>query len=114
MPYAYLIPRQLGIHGTQKGYLYLVDSIQMALEDEKNLIQFSKIMFGKIAEKYDTDASNVDRNIRTLVDQCWNSAFQEDLQKIASYRLEKKPTVGEFIDILYWYVKNLEDAKENR
>ncbi len=106
---AYHVPRQLGIHGTQKGYLYLVDALQLALDDERNLILFSKTMFVKIADKYNTDPSNVDRNIRTLINQCWNSSFREELQRIAPYRLEKKPTVGEFIDIVYWYIKNLED-----
>ena len=105
----YFVPRQLGLHATQKGYLYLVDSIQMALEDERNLIMFTKTIFHKIAQKYDTDPGNVERNIRTLVDQCWNSPHREELLKIAPYRLDKKPTVGEFIDILYWHIKLMED-----
>ena len=103
-----LVPRSLGIHATQKGYHYLMESIQLALEDERNLIQFTKTIFVKIALKYDTDPANIERNIRTLIDQCWNSPYKEELLKIAPYRLDKKPTVGEFIDILYWQVKRLE------
>ena len=106
---AYLLPRTLGIHGTQKGYYYLVDSIQMALEDEKNLILFTQTMFPIIAQKYDTTAANVDHNLRALIEQCWNSPFKEELLKLAPYRLVKKPTVGEFIDILYWNVKLMDE-----
>ncbi len=105
----HFVPRQLGLHGTQKGYRYLIDSIQMALEDEKKLILFTKTIFSEVAQKYDTDPANVERNIRTLVHQCWNSPYKEELLKIAPYRLEKKPTVGEFIDILYWHIKCMED-----
>lgn len=111
MEQIYLVPRTLGIRKTQKGYHYLIASIHMALEDEKNLIQFTKTMFGKLALEYDTDPSNIERNIRTLIDQCWSSAYKVELQKIAPYRLDKKPTVGAFIDILYWQVKCLENQK---
>ena len=105
----YFLPKQLGIHGTQKGCRYLVDSIQTALEDERNLILFTKSIFEEIAHKYDTTPANVERNIRTLIEQCWNSPHKAELLKIAPYRLEKKPTVGEFIDILYWHIKCMED-----
>ncbi len=105
----HFIPRQLGLHGTQKGYHYLIDSIQMALEDEIKLIMFTKTIFVEVARKYDTEPANVERNIRTLVEQCWNSPYREELLKFAPYRLEKKPTVGEFIDILYWHIKCMKD-----
>ncbi len=105
MPSIYQIPRQLGIHATNKGYFYLIDALQMALEDERNLILFSKTMFETIATKHHTDPASVDRNIRTLVSQCWNSPFRNELVRICPYRLEKKPSVGVFIDIVYWHIK---------
>ena len=109
MPTLYQIPRQLGIHATHKGYFYLIDALQMALEDERNLVLLSKTMFEKIANKHNTDPTSVDRNLRTLVEQCWNSPFRNELLRICPYRLEKKPSVGIFIDIVYWHIKTLED-----
>ena len=77
--------------------------------NNSGLIMFTKTIFGEIARKYDTTPANVERNIRSLIDYCWNSPYKEELLKISPYRLEKKPTVGEFIDILYWHIKMMDE-----
>ena len=104
--------RQLGIYGTYKGYHYLLTTIEMALEDEKNLTLYSKMIFPAIARKYQSAPSCVERDISTVIDHCWNSSGREKLQSIVPCPMEKKPTVGQFIYILYYYIKNIENQAD--
>ena len=40
--------RQLGIHGTYKGYHYLLTTMEIALKDERNLLLYSKMRIAGI------------------------------------------------------------------
>lgn len=46
----------------------------------------------------------VERDIRTVVTSCWQSEYAEVLETMAGIRLYRKPTSGEFIDILSSYL----------
>jgi hypothetical protein len=107
------LPLTLGIHSTYKGYHYLVTSLEMILEDETSLIYFSKNIFPFVAKKYRTSVYCIERNIRTVIRLCWNSSRRELLQNITPYPLKKAPTVGEFLDILYWHIKPDLDENNN-
>lgn len=100
------LPLILGIHSTYKGYHFLVTSLELALEDENRLLFFTKSIFPYVARKYHTNVSCVERNIRTVIHLCWDSSCRQVLQKITPYPLVKPPTVGEFLDILYWYYQS--------
>ncbi len=100
--------RQLGIHGTYKGYHYLLSTMEMTLEDEKNLLLYTKTIFPTVANRYHSTPSRVERDIRTAIAHCWNCSGREQLQEIAPYTLHRQPTIGEFIDILYWYLRFME------
>lgn len=99
------LPLKLGIHSTYKGYRFLVASLELALEDENNLLFITKNIFPVVANKYHTNSNCIERDIRTVIHACWNSPCREVLQSMTPYPLQKPPTVGEFIDILYWYIK---------
>lgn len=103
------IPLTLGIHSTYKGYHYLVETLEIALEHKGTLVLFSKSIFPSVAHKYHTKICCVERDIRTVIRQCWYSPCRETLQEMAPYDLTRQPTVGEFIDILYWHIKTLYD-----
>lgn len=96
------LPLALGIHTTYKGYHYLVASLEIALADENTLLFFTKSIFPKVAHQYHTSPLCVERDIRTVIKVCWNSSCRQTLIEIAPYQLVKQPTVGEFLDILYW------------
>lgn len=99
------LPLTLGIHSTYKGYHYLVASLRIALSDEQNLMYFTKTIFPKVARMFNTTPCCVERNIRTIIYVCWNSDNRQALQDLAPYTLHQPPTVGEFLDILYWNLK---------
>ena len=66
-------------------------------------------MYVDVARKYNTRWDYVELCIRTVVSNCWYKGNQNFLVQIAGYPITQKPTNGEFIDILYHYLK----AQEN-
>ena len=102
----------LGIHGTYHGYRYLVYAIRLALENEDYLLLISKWLYPDVAAKFHTSTSSVERNIRTVINYCWDHGNRRLLQELASYPLEHKPSTGEFLDILVTYFKS--EGKESR
>lgn len=107
------LPLALGIHGTYKGYHYLVTTLELAIENEDKLYYISKSIFPIVAKKYHTNVHCVERNIRTVILNCWNSPYRNMLQRISPCPLFKPPSVSEFIDILYWTLKSYEGIKQN-
>lgn len=101
----------LGIHSTYKGYFYLLRALEMAYEDETNLVYISKFVYPEVGKAYNTSAGCVERNLRTVVNGCWNSPFFDKLQEISPQKLVRRPTVGQFVDILYQYLKSTEDEE---
>ncbi len=97
--------RQLGIHGTYKGYHFLMTSLDVALKDDNHLSLYSKMIFPTVARVHQSTPSRVERDIRTVIEHCWNCSGKDKLLEITPYALQKKPTVREFIDIIYWYLR---------
>ncbi len=99
------LPLALGIHATYKGYHFLVMALELTLEDDDRLLYVTKNLYPTVAHHYHTTIECVDRNLRTVVRNCWNSDQRNLLQNIASYPLKSCPTVTEFIDILHWHLR---------
>lgn len=95
----YLV-RSLGIGATYRGYRYLILALTLCLEDEDYLLGISKILYPQIARTYQTSASSVERDLRTVINVCWERGNRGLLQEISPYPLVAKPTTGEFLDIL--------------
>jgi len=100
----YLI-RSLGIGATYRGYRYLSYGIQLCLEDEDYLLSVSKLLYPQIAKRYYTTSYSVERNIRTVIEVCWDRGNKQLLQKIALRPLYARPSSGEFFDILTAYLR---------
>lgn len=101
--------KSLGIHRTYKGYYYVAEAVRLVMRDASLLLYISKSLYPAIAKAYDTSISCVERNIRTVVTTCWESEYVDALEMIAGVPLYKKPTSGEFIDILANYVNTERD-----
>lgn len=99
------LPMTLGIRPSYKGYHYLISSLEVALKDENALIFHTKSIFPSVAETYHTNARCVERDIRTIIDVCWNSPYRKELLELSPYELTTAPTVGEFLDLLYWHLR---------
>lgn len=97
------IIHEIGIPAHIKGYLYLRDAIMMVVEEIELLGSVTKILYPRIAEKYDTTSSRVERAIRHAIEVAWSRNNIETIKKFFGYTVntEKgKPTNSEFIALV--------------
>lgn len=90
----------MGVPAHVKGYQYLRDAILMILDDVHLLSGITKDLYPKIAEKYDTTPSRVERAIRHAIELAWGRGNIDLMTEYFGYtiNLEKgKPTNSEFI-----------------
>ena len=103
MAEVYGIIRKLGATSKYKGYYYVADAVEMAQGIHERPVKVTKDIYPIIARKYKSTPSNVEHNIRTLVNLCWMN-HKDTLQEIAGCTMSDKPTNSEFIDILVYYL----------
>jgi len=86
-----------------KGYQYLREAIMMVITDVDVLNQITKQLYPKIAMKYDTTPSRVERAIRHAIEVAWGRGEQETVEGIFGYTVSAakgKPTNSEFIAMI--------------
>ena len=97
------IIHEIGIPAHIKGYLYLRDAISMVVEEIELLGSVTKILYPRIAHKYETTPSRVERAIRHAIEVAWSRNSLETIKKFFGYTIntEKgKPTNSEFIALV--------------
>ena len=85
-------------------YDYVVDAVEMAQKIYERPVKVTKDIYPVIARKYKSTPSNVEHNIRTLVNLCWMN-HKDTLEEMAGCTMADKPTNSEFIDILVYYLR---------
>ena len=76
----------------------------MAQKIYERPVRVTKDIYPVIARKYKSTPSNVEHNIRTLVNLCWMN-HKDTLEEMAGCTMADKPTNSEFIDILVYYLR---------
>ena len=104
MSAVYGVIRKLGATSKYKGYYYVVDAVEMAQKIYERPVKVTKDIYPVIARKYKSTPSNVEHNIRTLVNLCWKN-HKDTLEEMAGCTMADKPTNSEFIDILVYYLR---------
>lgn len=99
--------RALGINGTYLGFRFLIDAVELVTENEDLLLSVCSKLYPAIAEMHHTTPDNVERNIRTVINACWERGNRPLLEKIFPYPLSARPSSGELIDALAEYCKKL-------
>lgn len=97
------IIHEIGIPAHIKGYLYLREAILMVVSEIELLGSVTKILYPRIAEKFDTTPSRVERAIRHAIEVAWSRNNLDTIKKFFGYTInaEKgKPTNSEFIAIV--------------
>ena len=111
MSEVYGLIRKLGATSKYKGYYYVAEAVNMAKELQERPMKITKDIYPILARKYKSTPSNVEHNIRTLVNICWIN-HKEDLELIAGCSMEDKPKNSEFIDILAYYLNKTEEMSK--
>ena len=99
----------MGVTSKYKGYYYVAEAIAMAMEAQYEPMNVTKDIYPDIAAKYQSTSNNVEHDIRTVVNVCWETNKSE-MERIAGYSLTYKPTNSEFIDMLAYYIMETENS----
>ena len=97
------IIHEIGVPAHIKGYLYLRDAISMVVEEIELLGSVTKILYPRIAQKFETTPSRVERAIRHAIEVAWSRNSLDTIKKFFGYTIntEKgKPTNSEFIALV--------------
>lgn len=90
----------MGVPAHVKGYQYLRDALLRVLANPGLIGNITKELYPKIADKYDTTPSRVERAIRHAIELAWGRGNVDLITEYFGYtvNLEKgKPTNSEFI-----------------
>lgn len=91
---------EIGVPAHIKGYLYLREAIAMVYREVELLGAITKTLYPRIAEKYKTTPSRVERAIRHAIEVAWSRGNMESIRNLFGYTInvtKAKPTNSEFI-----------------
>ncbi|UOF90093.1 sporulation transcription factor Spo0A [Fodinisporobacter ferrooxydans] len=94
------IIHEIGVPAHIKGYHYLREAIGMVFRDVEILGSITKVLYPKIADKYNTTPSRVERAIRHAIEVAWGRGNSEAIRNVFGYTVsmsKAKPTNSEFI-----------------
>ena len=94
---------EVGVPAHIKGYQYLREAITMVVNDMDVINQITKSLYPKIAIKFNTTPSRVERAIRHAIEVAWGRGDQKIVENIFGYTvnaLKGKPTNSEFIAMI--------------
>lgn len=94
------IIHEIGVPAHIKGYMYLREAITMVYHDINILGSITKTLYPKIASKYNTTASRVERAIRHAIEVAWSRGNIDSISALFGYTInvsKAKPTNSEFI-----------------
>ena len=100
--------RKLGAISTYRGFPFLADAIYAKMYQQGRPLKVTKDIYPYLAKKYETTAMNVEHSIRIVINACWTKN-KDGFEEIAGYPLNHKPTNSEFIDMVSYYLSELND-----
>ena len=97
------IIHEVGVPAHIKGYQYLREAIIMVVNDIEVINQITKLLYPRIASKYKTTPSRVERAIRHAIEVAWGRGEPQTVESIFGYTISAakgKPTNSEFIAMI--------------
>ena len=97
------IIHEVGVPAHIKGYQYLREAIIMVVKDIDVINQITKSLYPKIAFKFETTPSRVERAIRHAIEVAWGRGDPKTVENIFGYTISAakgKPTNSEFISMI--------------
>lgn len=97
--------RQFRISSKYKGYPIIVDAIEMYIVNNGKTVQITKDIYPILAQKYNMSLSSVERDIRTIVEVCWQND-KCSVEEILGYKTNKCPSNSIFLDAISYHILN--------
>ena len=98
--------RLLGVTGKLSGFRYAAYMIEQVRDQPDNVLLITKRLYKQTADHFGTSPSCVERNLRTLIQNCWSHLDHDFLNVIAGTQLMYPPTNSQFIDIMAAYLRH--------
>ena len=77
----------------------------MYIESDGKSIQITKDIYPKLAQKHNMSLSSVERDIRTIVEICWQND-KNFVEEILGYKINKCPSNSIFLDAMSYHILN--------
>ena len=93
----------IGIPPHIKGFVYMREGIKMTVENPSIINKVTKELYPKIAIRYATTSSKVERAIRHAIEVAWNRGRTDAISSIFGARVyigNERPTNSEFIALV--------------
>jgi len=98
------ILNQLGAHPKYKGYTYIISSILYISEKRESPV-LTKTLYVDIAQKHNTSAQCVEKNIRKVIENIWENNQNKTLKKsIFGAHQNARPSNSDFLLSLHQYI----------
>lgn len=97
------IIHEIGIPAHIKGYLYLREAISLVTENMEFLGAITKELYPRIAHKFNTTPSRVERAIRHAIEVAWTRGKVDTINEMFGHTINNsrgKPTNSEFIALI--------------
>lgn len=94
---------EIGVPAHIKGYHYLREAIGIVYHDVEILGSITKVLYPRIAERYRTTPSRVERAIRHSIEVAWGRGNMDAIRNVFGYTVsasKTKPTNSEFIAMI--------------
>lgn len=95
---------RLGVNSTYLGFAYVIDCVNMILENEERRYSM-KSLYIDTAQIHRTTDRCVERDIRNLVRTIWQNGNIKYLEEIAGTELKERPKNKHFLGMLADYIK---------
>lgn len=97
------IIHEIGIPAHIKGYLYLREAIGLVVENMEFLGAITKELYPRVASKFNTTPSRVERAIRHAIEVAWTRGKVDTINEMFGHTINNsrgKPTNSEFIALI--------------
>lgn len=97
------IIHEIGVPAHIKGYHYLREAIGIVYNDVEILGSITKVLYPRVAERYKTTPSRVERAIRHSIEVAWGRGNMDAIRTMFGYTVsisKTKPTNSEFIAMI--------------
>jgi len=104
------ILREIGVPAHIKGYSYMREAIKIVVSRPEMLGQITKELYPRVAHKFATTPSRVERAIRHAIEVAWSRGKVEEIDEIFGYTIDNakgKPTNSEFVAMIADRVRNI-------
>ena len=95
---------EIGLKNNYMGYYYLVEIINLLINEKVKASSFCKNIYPVVAEMFNKSACTVERDIRILISKCWNEKMRLILQ--CKY-VKAKPSCCRFIVLIKNHILSL-------